>query len=192
MSSDTKRIEDLVVSLSTDPYNPILNFQAAEEYYRHDQRASAISFYLRCAEFGYETHNDYVYASLLKMANCFEDQKDRQWTVSNALLQAISYMPHRPEAWFLLARFHERSGNWQESYTFAEAGLAFVKLNHAPLPTWVDYPGEYGLLFEKYVAAWWIGRRDETVPGLTDLLDRYDMSQEFVNACIHNLHRVRT
>lgn len=184
-------IEDLVVKLSNDPFNPELNFACATEYERLNQTASAISFYLRTAEYGHDTHHGYVYASLLKMAHCFEDQKDRQWTVTNALLQAIAYMPQRPEAWFLLSRFNERSGNWQEAYTFANVGLSYSHTNQIPLPVWVEYPGEYGLLFEKYVAGWWIGKQDETILGLVDLLDNHVMSQEFVNACITNLERIR-
>lgn len=184
-------IENLVVDLSHDPFNPELNFKCALEYERLNQTASAISFYLRTAEYGYKTHHVYVYTSLLKMAKCFEDQRDRQWTVSNALLQAVAYMPQRPEAWFLLSRFHERSANWQEAYSFANAGLLYADINHEPLPSSVEYPGKYGLLFEKYVSGWWIGKKDETIWGLTDLLDKYNMIEEFVNACVFNLERIR-
>ena len=190
MSSETQLIEELVVRLSTDPYNPVYNFQAAVEYEKLNQTASAVSFYLRTAEFGVHTHNEYVYASLLRMAHCFDDQKDRQWTVSGVLLQAIAYMPQRPEAWYLLSRFNERSGNWQECYTYAQTGLMFSGLNHTPLPTWVDYPGEYALKFEKYISAWWIGRKSESLEGLKTLLDTYQMPQEFVIACTSNLERI--
>lgn len=184
-------IEELVVKLSNDPFNPQINFACALEYEKLNQTASAISFYLRTAEYGYDTHHNFVYASLLKMANCFESQRDRQWTVSNALLQAISYMPQRPEAWFLFSRFHEKSGNWQESYSFADTGLIYADMNHPMLPSNVGYPGKYSLLFQKYVAAWWIGKKEESVNGLTELLDKYDMTQEFVDACINNLERIR-
>ena len=50
MSSETMHIENLIVNLSTDPYNPVLNFDCAVEYERLNQTASAVSFYLRCAE----------------------------------------------------------------------------------------------------------------------------------------------
>lgn len=184
-------IEELVVKLSNDPFNPGINFLCAVEYEKLNQMASAVSFYLRTAEYGYETHHNFVYASLLKVAHCFESQRDRQHTVSNVLLQAIAYMPQRPEAWYLLSRFHEQSSNWQESYSFAEAGLVYADMNHSLLPGHTDYPGKYALLFQKYIAAWWIGRKDEAVSGLTELLDKYDMDQNFVNACIYNLERIK-
>ena len=118
-----KTIEDLVVKLSHDPHNPELNFACAVEYERLNQTASAVSFYLRCAEYGYESHKLLTYNSLLRMARCFEDQTDRQYTVSNCILQAMTVLPERPEAYFMLSQFHEKSQAWQECYTYAELGL---------------------------------------------------------------------
>ena len=43
------KIEELVVQLSKDPFNPELNFECAVEYERINQTASAVSFYLRTA-----------------------------------------------------------------------------------------------------------------------------------------------
>jgi hypothetical protein len=186
-----KTIESLVVNLSSDPFNPELNFLCATEYQKLKQTASAVSFYLRTAEYGLDTHKDIAYASLLKIAECFDDQKDRQFNVTNYLLHAISYMPQRPEAWYLLSVFHERSGNWQESYSFANVGLMYADVNNTVLAGNVNYPGKYALLFQKYVAAWWIGRKDESIAGLTNLLDKYDMQENFINACIGNLERIK-
>lgn len=187
----TDNIEQLIVDLSHASHDPVANFNAGEEYRRLDQFASAISFYLRCAEFGHDTHPDYVYASLLQIGNCFEAQQKRSHTVSNSYLQAAAYNPQRPEAWFLLARFHERAQNWQEAYTFAVTGFGFTRFTVPPLPVNVQYPGEYGLLFEKYVAGWWIGRKQEAIDGFTDLLNTYDMDAEFVEASVNNLQRIR-
>ena len=74
------KIEQLVVELSKDPFNPMLNFDVAVEYEKQNQTASAVSFYLRTAEYGHESHPTLVYASLLKVAHCFDDQNDRQGT----------------------------------------------------------------------------------------------------------------
>lgn len=188
MSSETALIEEIVVALSTDPHNPELNFRAACEYEKLNQTASAVSFYLRCAEFGYETHPLHVYTSLLKMARCFEDQNDRQWTVSGALLQAVGYLPDRPEGWFLLSRFHERSGNWQEAYTFADIGLK--SMPSTPLPSETEYLGRFCLEFEKAVAGWWLGRRDESLEILTRL-NNMRLPEEYKAAVTSNLERVR-
>ena len=181
-------IEDLVVQLSTDPFNPNLNFKCALEYERLNQTASAVSFYLRCAEYGFETHKILTYNSLLKMAKCFEDQSDRQYTVSNCILQAMTVLPDRPEAYFILAQFHEKSQQWQECYTYSELGLH--KKNIKALPVHVGYEGKCSLEFEKAVAGWWIGRRDESIEIFNRLL-KSDIPETYRKAIINNLERIK-
>jgi len=183
------RINSLIVSLSNDPFNPTLSLQIAIEYENIGQTASAVSFYLRTAEYGYYSHPEHVYASLLKSAHCFSSQKNRENTVVNLYLKAIAYIPSRPEAWFLLARWYERNQKWQESYTAAEVGLSFGKLKSGPLPVWVDYPGEYGLRFEKAVSGWWVGRKDEAINIFKELL-KEDINQVYRSAIHNNLNTV--
>ena len=144
-------IEDLIVELSTKPFNPELNFKVAVKYEEMNQSASAASFYLRTVEYGHETSAAMVYASLCKLAQCFEDQKDRVWMVSNSLLQAVAYLPTRPEGYFLLSRHYEKAQQWQEAYTWAEMGLSKHRL--PPLPVDVGYYDHYCLHFQKKVLA---------------------------------------
>ena len=180
-------IEKIVVKLSTDPFNPELNLQAAVEYERLNQTASAVSFYLRAAEYGAETHVFVAYTALLKMAHCFEDQKNREHTVSNAILQAIALWPELQEAYFLMAQFHERSGNWQECYTWAVMGLYQIKMN--PLQVDVGYHGEYCLEFEKAISGWWVGRAEESKKLLLKL-NSMDLAPEYATAVKANLERI--
>ena len=126
-------IEDLIVEASSNPLDPVHNFNIAVGYEKLGQTAAAVSFFLRAAEYGYETHPLIVYNSLLKVSICMDLQKDRTHTAMNNILQAISYMPHRPEGYFMLSRAHERAGNWQECYTFADVQQLFLQLVHYKL-----------------------------------------------------------
>lgn len=180
-------IESLIVDLSRDPFNPLLNFRVAVQYQHDNQTASAVSFYLRTIEYGYQTHPSHVYASLLKLAHCFEDQKDRTYTVTNAILQAMAYRPDRPEAYFLYSRFHERAQSWQECYTFATLGLS--ALDDSPLPVNVDYHGRFCLEFEKAVSAYWIGRKDESIAIFTKLHGS-DLPADYRQSVSANLERL--
>ena len=47
------RIEDLVVELSKDPFNPELNFKCAVEYKKLNQTASAVSFFTAASFLAY-------------------------------------------------------------------------------------------------------------------------------------------
>jgi hypothetical protein len=181
-------IETLVYDLSRDPFNPNLNFDLAEEYLALNQTASAVSFYLRCAEYSGKA-NHKAYFSLIRMAQCFEDQKGREYSVSNCLYQALAYDDTRPEAYFMLSQYHEKIGNWQEAYTFAVLGLGWATEVDPELSHKVGYFGKYCLLFQQYVAAWWIGRKDESIEGLR-YLSQIEMNQMYKDAVTHNLEKL--
>jgi hypothetical protein len=103
-------------------------------------------------------------------------------------MQAVAYLPNRPEAYFLLARIHERNKEYQQCYTYAEMGLLYATATfHSPLPGYVDYNGAYCLMFEKAVAGWWLGRKEESKVLFQHLLDDHKMAPEYVNGCLNNL-----
>jgi tetratricopeptide (TPR) repeat protein len=179
-------IENLIIDLSKNPFDPQLNFDTAVEYQRLNQTASAVSFYLRCAEYG-ERDSLLTYTSLLLISQCFNDQQGREHSVSNCILQAISVNPKRPEAWLLLSKFYESIGQWQEVYTYAHVGLDCHIDTQLPAP--VGYPGSYALYFQKAVAAWWIGRKDESLSTLK-ILSSMNLDPMYKNAVANNLERL--
>jgi tetratricopeptide (TPR) repeat protein len=189
--SSNDLIERLVVDASNDPLNPKKNFDIAIEYERLGQTASAVGFYLRAAEYGYKTDPLITYTSLLKISVCIEGQKDRKNTVSNVILQAMAYLPERPEAYFLLSKFYEKDAGWQETYTYASLGANALKTSHIDLPVVVgDYHGAYAFKFQIAVSAWWIGRREESLRLLNELDARTDLSDIYKNAVKANLEKL--
>ena len=183
-------IKTLIERASFQPFDPNTNFWIGEEYLKIDQTASAVSFYLRAAEYGYETHPNIVYTSLLRIALCFDKQQGRGHSSVTSILQAISYMPNRPEGYFYLSRYNERMGNWQEAYTFADLGLRYAERTE-PLPVNVEYPGKYALLFEKAVSGWWLGREKESHDIFKDLLKNYPIAPEYREGILNNLKNVK-
>jgi tetratricopeptide (TPR) repeat protein len=183
-------INNLIIELSNDPFNPELSTKLALEYDAIGQTASAVSFYLRTAEYGFYTHPEYVYGALLRACFCFEGQKNRTTTVLNLILKAIAYNPQRPEGWFVLAQYYERTKKWQESYTASQTGLVFSGDGYAPLPVEVGYPGEYGLVFQKAVAAWWVGRKDESLSLFNTLLTQEGIEPKYLSAVEANLAKL--
>ena len=180
-------LSNLIEQMSHDPFNEELNFKIALEYERLNQTASAISFYQRVAEYG---KGILVYNALLKMSECFEKQKDRDATVMQNAMQAITYMPKRPEAYFRVSQLHERAARWQECYSFAEMGLA-VCYGFEPLPEPVGYYGSYVLEFEKAISAWWIGRQAESIR-LLEKLSKEDLAPEYKASIEDNLKRLHS
>jgi hypothetical protein len=112
---------------------------------------------------------------------------DRMLTVSNCLLQAMAYAPHRPEAYFFMSQFHERYSQWQECYTMAKIGLSCASYPELPVDT--GYYGSYCLRFQQAVSAWWIGRKDESLTILREL-DSQDLHPVFTQAIKSNLEKL--
>jgi len=181
-------LPNLIVRLSQDPFNSDLNFDVAEEYLLHNQTASAVSFYLRCVEYAPPT-SPKGYTSLLRMAQCFHDQQGRELSVTNCLLQAVAYDDTRPEAYFKLSEYFERAGQWQESYTWAIMGEGWSNAKPEPLPANIGYAGSYCLLFQRSIAAWWIGRKDESLAGLK-VLSALNLNQMYRDAVNYNLEKL--
>jgi len=181
-------IEELIYNASNDMFNPEHNFNIAKEYEAIGQTAAAMSFYLRTAEYGFDSHPSLVYASLIRISYCVADQSGREHTLENSLFQAIQYMPNRPEAYFVLSRYYERSQKWQECYMFAELGLLHTsKVDSLKID--VEYYGRYCLEFEKAVSAWWIGRRDESKIIFNRLIEE-DIPEHYKSSIKYNLERL--
>jgi hypothetical protein len=140
--------------------DPWSSFNLALEYEQLGQTSSAISFFLRTANF---TDNKVLaYTCLLKISNCIDRLTNRPYSVETVLQHAVALLPHRPEAYFLLSRFQERRSKYLESYQNSSVGLEVSDFNLHPLPADIDYPGKWGLLFEKAVGAWHCGKEDQS------------------------------
>jgi tetratricopeptide (TPR) repeat protein len=171
----------------TDPYNPKYNFDLGQKYEQLGHTASAAGFYIRTTEFG----NDelLIYEALLRLSLCFSKQGSRVFTVKGILLRAVSLIPDRPEAYFLLARTYEQNKDWQEAYTWGVLGdRKFSNYDkYHKLYTDVEYPGYFGFTFERAVAAWWIGLYSESLSIFRKLICNSEMQGEYRKAANNNL-----
>ena len=153
-----------------DPQNAKNNYDLAVWYHKIGQTAAAVSFYLRAAE--RTDDKNLSYECLIMTALCFDKQGHRTRTVKHLLRHAIAFITNRPEAYFLLSQFHERDKEYHEGYLVACIGLEFVK-NNKPTLNEIGYVGEYGLIFEKAVCAWWWGKTKESRKLFLHLSDNY-------------------
>jgi len=170
-----------------DPRNQEINFELGWCYEQQGQTASAAGFYLRSIEFGSDINK--IYEALLRMSLCFEKQSNRVFTIKGLLLRAVSLLPKRPEAYFLLARIYERNKDWQEGYTISTIGNEFA--NDEPnTQTDVEYPGKWSFMFEKAVCSWWIGLYDESIHLFRQLDKNPDLSELYKASVVDNLSRL--
>lgn len=181
-------LNDLLISFIHNPNNSENNFLLALYYHSIGQTASALSYYLRTAE---RTDDKlFQYECLIKASMCFDEQGCRSFTVKGLLQHAVSILPKRPEGYFLLSRFYEREQKWHDSYLIASIGIVVSDFNCNSLRTEINYPGKYGILFEKAVSSWHCGLCDESRDLFIDLNKNYELDEIHAQAVDNNLIRL--
>ena len=181
-------LESLVVRYVYNPSDPICNFDLGFYYEELGHTASAMSYYLRAAERTPESL--FQFECLIRAAMCFDKQGCRNYTVKGLLQHALTMMPKRPEGYYLMSRFHEKEKAWQESYMMASLGDQVADkscVNSDPLKTMVEYPGDYGLPFQKAVSGWWCGLCDESRELFKDILKRHKLDESHMRSVMNNL-----
>jgi hypothetical protein len=159
-----------LVRFIDDPENPDVNLWLAKHYHSIGQTASAISYYVRTAE--RTEDKTLMYSCLLAASGCFDSQGCRNNSVKGMLQTAVALLPERPEGYFLLSRFYERDGNYHDAYLISSIGMN-SNFDSSPLPLEVDYPGMYGILFERAVSSWHTGLCDDSRKYFLDLRENY-------------------
>lgn len=176
---------EILHSYSLDTANAQLNFTLAQHYDRIDHKAAAITHYTRAAE--RTTDTTLQYECLIRTALCFDWQGTRGLSVRGLLQRAITVAPRRPEAYYYLSRWYEHDNtveSWVNCYTVAVQALEFADFSLQPV---VAYPGKWGLLFEKAVAAWWVGHCEESKNIFVELLTKHQIDNVHRHAVLRNL-----
>lgn len=181
-------LQDLLHWYLDNPNDPESNFHLALHYDHIGQTASAVSYYLRAAE---RAPTDvFKYECLIRASLCFNRQGSRNFTVKGLLQHAIAIMPTRPEAYYFLSRHFEREdrdGHWTDCYMMACIGEQAADHSHPPLRTWLDYPGMYGLTFQRALSSWHCGLCEESRDIFKALLRDKNVNNHFKDVIIGNL-----
>ena len=180
-------LTNIYTRLALTPFDPIVNFEIARNYYNMGQTASAISHYLRCAET--TPYDELAYICLLKMSRCFALQKNRNFTVKHLIKHAITVLPKRPEAYYYLCKHYEGVDDHYECYTTACIALNVCDFETQTLETLQDYPGKYSLIFLQAKSGWHWDKNNETRKLLALLLNEYYdvMNNEHLTVVRNNL-----
>ena len=172
-----------------DTENSVNNFNLGVWYENSGHTAPALSYFLRSAERSED--DNLAYESLIRASYCYDKQGTRDGSAKSLLEQALCLMPKRPEAYFILSRFAERRAWWQDCYIYADQGLMFADHeSYPPLRTDVEYPGKYGLLFEKAVSGYWWGKDKECKEIFLDLRQNYPLSEQYLKVVDENLTKM--
>ena len=176
-----------------EPRNPNYNFELACEYFTMKQYASALSYYLRCAELSDD--RDLIYESLLCSWDCMSQVGRRPIFERGQLQQILSQSPNRPEGYYHLCHWLEHNGSnsfdsneelFQEIYLFACIGIENIE-NNKEFKYFNKYPGYYGLMFYKAFSAWHIGKLEESEDIYLDLHGNHELDDNFKQYVYNNI-----
>ncbi len=181
------QIECLLSEYVNDSENAENNFKLGVWYWNQSHSAPALSYFLRCAERAEDP--TLAYEALLWSHLCYETQGTRDMTARTLLQHAIHELPNRPEAYYLLAKFHSKREQWTDAYMAATQGLTLTEKDLPPLRNDIGYVGEYTLLYEKAVSGWWWGKNIESGLIFKDLHENYRMQEEYHNKVLDNLQK---
>jgi GR25 family glycosyltransferase involved in LPS biosynthesis len=188
--AEKTELENLLEAYSLDTENPDHNFNLGVWYENQGHTAPALSYFLRCAERATNSDPTLAYEALIRASYCYDKQGTRDGSARSLLWQAQMFLPSRPEAYFLLARFAQKREWWQDCYSTAELALIHCDFNLPPLKTDVEYPGKQGILFAKGVSGWWWGKVEESRSLLLNILKEYTVSEKDKDILINNLAKM--
>jgi FkbM family methyltransferase len=159
-----------LIDFCLDTENPEKNYKLAQWYEKQNHTASAHVYYFRTAE--RTDDKDFAYTSLLRSSICYKSQGKRDATEKLLIHAALSYLPERSEAYYLLSLFYEKKEEWDQCYLYADFGLKCYEneIESIDLP---EYQGKYALICQKAIASWWWGRGEESKKLFQLLKDEY-------------------
>lgn len=170
-------LENLISVYSLDTENARNNFNLAVWYENEGHTAPALSYFLRCAERSED--KDLAYEALIRGSYCYEKQGERDGSSRSLLWQAQAFRPDRPEAYYLLSRYAERRSWWQDTYMNADLALRYCDFGQKSLITDVEYPGKYGLIYQKAVSGWWWGKSEESRELFSGILNEEGTPEDY-------------
>ena len=168
-----------------EPYNDMNNFNLAYHYEDINQTAAALSYYLRCAEF--TKNKDLSYECLLRMSKCLDKQKNRSNKELACIKHAISILPNRLEAYYIISLYHSYRNNWLDAYMYACIGLENKDTKHNPLIKNIGYYNIYQLLFQKALSGYNKGKINESKQIYHYILNNYKVNNYYIDIINNNL-----
>lgn len=178
-------MDNLLLSFVDNTSDAKRNFDLGVWYEHHGYTAAGLTFFLRAAE--YSIDDDLTYEALIRGFYCYKNQGSRDDSAQILLQNAVATFPKRPEAYFLLSRFYEQYQKWQESYIYACLGLELTEDNQKPLLTDAQYPGKYGLMFQKAVSGYHWGKEQECRKLFQDLINNYHLDEPYKTRVINSI-----
>lgn len=187
-------IKSLLKSFIEDNHDPEINFSLGVYYENLGQYSSAGTYYLRASE-RYEDENK-SYECLLRISQCLVKLTRRNFSAKGMLQKAITILPRRPEAYYLLNQItndhHSDDDRHLLQYRNCKLALSICDFNAPPLK--IDLPNFYGkhsLINQKYLAAWGCGYSEECRNDILSLINDKEANENIKKEAIKSYFQLK-
>jgi len=168
----------LEAALQKEPNNSRYIFYLAQSYRDAGLKEKALENYLKRASL--QGWNEEVFHSLLSAAKLKEQLEKPYREIVNSYTEAYTCRPSRAEPLYYLALFFRNQKNFLLGYLTASQGLQLPKPHEILfVESWIY---DWGLLMEKSVSAYWLGRYQECLDLSREIL-RLENLPEHVKTC---------
>lgn len=186
-------LKSKIIEFINNPYDLKINLDLGYLYEQENQYASAISHYMRGAEYGldsnYEDKSIFISECLYRAAEVFHKLGSRISSTKILILHAISNTPDLPQLYLFLTKIHEQQKEWNECNTIATIGLSLIdnyKQFNYDNKVYSDIVNE--LLFQKAISNYHIGRVNKAKLDLEILRNKKDLKKWMIDAIYNSLN----
>lgn len=161
-----------------DPENPITNYNLAVRYYKIDQTAAAVTYFLRCAD--RTSDLDLAYECLIHMGDCFAAQGERETHTKFMYELALSTKSDRPEAYQRICDMDVTAKNFSSAHNYCKFALKICNFNS---PNFKFYKTPFRNLktyfeIEEAHSAWWTGKHQKAAKLFNTLNQKDYLTEE--------------
>lgn len=162
------KLENLLLRYINNPHSDYNCFYLAREYEIEGQYALAVSYYLKCCD--NTIYDELAYESLIRIGYCLGGMDGRDEKGVSAYEHAISILPDRPEAYYILSLHYSWRNNFKKGYMYSQLAIHNSETKNYPLYFETQYKGVNHSLFQKAHTGSKIGRITESIEIYEDLL----------------------
>jgi mannosyltransferase OCH1-like enzyme len=181
------KLKSLLLRYINNPHNDYNCFYLAREYEIEGQLALAVSYYLKCCD--NTKYDELAYESLIRIGYCLGGMDGRDEKGVSAYEHAISILPDRPEAYYILSLHYSWRNNFKKGYMYSQLAIHNSDIKNYPLYFETQYKGVNHSLFQKAYTGSKIGRITESIEIYEDLLNK-DIDDNLRNIINNNLNYI--
>lgn len=189
------KLKNKVVDFVNNPYDLHTNIDLGYLYENSNQLASALSHYLRGAEFGLdniiENKRVSIVECLLRASICIDKLGSRNHSTKSLLLNALSYLPTLPQLYLQMSKVYETTNEWNECNSMCSIGIEFIN-NYERLKYDTRTKDEIlnELLYQKAISNYYIGKTKKARIDLVSLRKKKNLQSWIVAAIDKSLDSI--